>query len=72
MVVNGEELTIWEQHLIQFGDVADISELRDVPALRARQAGASILGRVRLQRQIDAVLGAINTAGQAIDQAKQQ
>jgi hypothetical protein len=72
MVVNGEGLTSQEQILVQMRDVADTSELQDVAALRTRQAGASILGKVRLQKQIDAVLNAVNVTGQAIDQAKRQ
>lgn len=69
MVVNGEGLTSREQQLVQLGDVADTSELRDVAALRTRQISASILGKVRLQKQIEAVLGATSAAAQVIDKA---
>ena len=70
MIANGDALTEQEKVLLSLGDIADLDELRDVSALRARKAKLGILGQYRLQKQIDAVELAARTAIQAIDQAK--
>lgn len=70
MIVNGDSLTEHEKTLLSLGDVADLDQLRDVQALRSRQEDVGILGRYRLQKQIDAVELVARVATQAIDQAK--
>lgn len=70
MIVNGDSLTAHEKILLSLGDVPDLDQLRDVQALRSRQKEVEILGRYRLQKQIDAVELVTRVATQAIDQAK--
>jgi hypothetical protein len=55
--INGVQITGLEWTLLEYSDVADTNELRDVVALQARQQDASLMKRSRLQRQIDAVQG---------------
>jgi len=44
MIANGDALTEQEKVLLSLGDIADLDELRDVSALRARKAKLGILG----------------------------
>lgn len=53
--VNGVQLTALEWMLIEFNDVRDTNELRDIAVLRTRQEQAGFASRSRLQRQIDAL-----------------
>lgn len=69
MIVNGTELTKMERMLLSLGDVVDADELRDIPALRRRQAEVSTLGRFRLQQQIDALELAAGDAATALRHA---
>ena len=55
--INGVQISDLEWTLLEYGDVADTNELRDVAALQSRQQNASIMKQRRLQRQIDAVQG---------------
>jgi hypothetical protein len=55
--INGVQISALEWTLLEYGDVADTNELRDVAALQARQQNASIMKRRRLQMQIDAAQG---------------
>lgn len=70
MILNGDSLTEHEKLLLSLGDVADTDHLRDVPALRSRQKEVGILGRYRLQKQIEAVELANQSAAKVIHQAK--
>jgi transcriptional regulator of aromatic amino acid metabolism len=56
---NGTILTEYEKTLIDLGDVVDLNGLRDIPALRERQQKVGLLGRHRLQKQIDELEKAI-------------
>lgn len=53
--VNGVQLTALEWMLVEFNDVRDTNELRDIAVLGARQEHAGFASRSRLQRQIDAL-----------------
>lgn len=70
MIVNGDSITEHEKLLLSLGDVVDVDQLRDIPALRMRQGQVSILGRHRLQKQIDALARATESAAHAINKAK--
>lgn len=70
MNITGDSLTDHEKRLLLLGDVVVVDELRNVAALNARQSEVNILGRWRLQRQIDALVQANNLAAEAINQAR--
>jgi hypothetical protein len=63
--VNGVLLTELEWVLIKYEDIGDTNELRDVDALKARQASAGLVSRHRLQRQINALEAMASAAGKA-------
>lgn len=69
MIVSGDSLTGHEKLLLALGDVIDVDDLRDLVALRTRQAEVGILDRQRLQK-ILAVEQASAAAAEAIVHAK--
>lgn len=70
MIVNGIELTAYEENLLYFADVADVDVLRDPKALSKLKKDASIMGQKRLQKQIDALEYAASLSADVIRNAK--
>jgi len=67
---NAFVLTSFEQTLVFFGDVVDVSHLRDIPALRELKKTAGIARSHRLQKQIEQLEMSIPTIEVAAKEIK--